>query len=94
MDNLLSVTKVLVRQVHVRTFSREMSEKVFLKLLNILPHFEMIKVVRLQRERNWCKEIGNEKAAASNPHNWEVRRGVEEYDPPIRQTLGLVITFS
>ena len=35
-----------------------MSGKVFLKLLNTLPHFEVIKVVRVQRER-----IGNEKVA-------------------------------
>ena len=35
----------------------------FLKLLNPLPYFEIIKVIRVQRERNWCKEIGNEKLA-------------------------------
>lgn len=33
-------------------------------LLNTLPHFEMIKGVRVQRERNWCREIGNEKVGA------------------------------
>ena len=33
-----------------------MSEKVFVKLLNTLAHFEVIKVVRVPRERVWCKD--------------------------------------